>query len=128
MTTTQSAVTSQPQQPQVTRSAPVATPFYRVTEAADAYTVHVHLPDVTKEGVETAVNHDRLTIHARRGWKAPEGWTVLHRETRTNDSQLVLELSPEIDQSNITADLVDGVLKVTLGKSKALKPRKIEIA
>jgi HSP20 family molecular chaperone IbpA len=106
---------------------PAAIPRYTVTEAKDGFQVSVFLPGIDKSAVETTVEHNRLTVRARQTWKAPETWSVVHRETRQPNYQLVLELDPSIDQSSVSADLSNGVLKLKLSKAKALQPRRIEI-
>jgi HSP20 family protein len=124
---TTSVVPSAPSAPD-RQQRPVTVPPYRVTESAEGFTVHVALPGVDKSAVETTVDRERLIIKAHRTWVPPETWVTLHRETKQADSQLVLELSREIDQNSVSADLSNGILKVFLAKAKSLQPRKVEIA
>jgi len=106
---------------------PVATPRYNVAEVEDGARVQVFLPGIDKSAVETTVEHNRLVVKARQTWTAPESWAVVHRESRAADYQLALEIDPSFDQSNVSADLSNGVLKINIAKQKALKPRRIEI-
>lgn len=104
------------------------TPAYELKESKDAYGLEVFTPGVAKDAVEIQVDQGELVITARRRWKAPEGWTELFRETRDADYQLRIDLNDAVDTDKINAELEHGVLRVTLPKAEALKPRKIEIS
>jgi HSP20 family protein len=105
-----------------------ATPRYRVQETADAYVITAHVPGAGAADVETIVDGEKLVVNARRNWTAPEGWTLVHRETPRADHRLVLELDRRVSRDGIRAQLTQGVLTLTLPKAEELKPRKIEIA
>lgn len=103
------------------------TPRYSVKESADAYGLEVHLPGVAKDGLELTVNEGSLTITGRRTWKRPEGWTQLYRETPQADFALTLDHDNSFDAEKVHAELRDGILRVTLPKAEAIKPRKIAV-
>jgi HSP20 family protein len=102
-------------------------PFYRLIESADGYGLEVFVPGAAKEGIDLQVEQGELVITARRTWTRPEGWTELYRETADAAYRLRLELTDAIDADGIRAGLEQGVLRVTLPKPEARKPRKIEI-
>jgi len=104
------------------------TPRYRAEETTDAYVITAHVPGTSANDVETIVDGEKLVVNARRNWTAPESWTLVHRETSRADYRLVLELGRRVNRDGIKAQLVQGVLKLTLPKAEELKPRKIEIA
>jgi HSP20 family molecular chaperone IbpA len=103
------------------------TPAHEIKTAGDAYGLEVFVPGVARDAVEIDVDQGTLVITARRRWKAPEGWTEVFRETPDADYRLSLDLNEVVDADKITAVLEDGVLRVTLPKAEALKPRKIAI-
>jgi HSP20 family molecular chaperone IbpA len=103
-------------------------PAYDFKQAGDAYGLEVFVPGVSKDAIEIQVEQGELVITARRRWKAPEGWTELFRETADVDYRLRVELNDSVDADKINAELENGVLRVTLPKSEALKPRKIDIS
>lgn len=103
-------------------------PFYRVQEQPEQYELTVYLPGVAKENLEITAENGVLTITGRRAWKRPEGWTAVYRETSDMAYELTLSHENNIDVDQIRAELRDGVLRVELPKSEALKPRKIAIA
>lgn len=103
-------------------------PVFEIKETDDAYGVTVYLPGVAKEGVEITAEANEVRIVGRRAWKQPEGWTTLYRESADAPYELVLEHDNAIDGDKIAAELRDGVLRVSLPKAEALKPRKITVS
>jgi HSP20 family protein len=106
---------------------PTLKPAYEVKETAEAYGLVVYLPGVTKEGLELTAENGQITVIGRRAWKQPEGWTSLYRESADAAFYLVLTHENALDADKIAAELNDGVLRVTLPKSEAVKPRKIAV-
>ena len=102
-------------------------PAYDVQENPEAYGLTAHLPGVGKDGLEITVDNGQLRIVGRRGWKQPEGWTALYRESSDAPFELVLAHDNAVDVEKIHAELADGVLRVSLPKAEALKPRKIAV-
>ncbi len=103
-------------------------PAYEIKETADAYGVTVFLPGVTKDGLEITAEDGQLRLVGRRAWKQPAGWTALYRESSDAAYELVLTHDNAIDTDKIAAELRDGVLRASLPKHEALKPRKIAVS
>ena len=102
-------------------------PAYNVREDDQAYTVTVNLPGVAKEGLEITAQENEVTITGRRAWTQPAEWTVLYRETPRANFGLTLTHDGQIDADKIGAELKDGVLRLTLPKAEAVKPRRIAV-
>lgn len=102
-------------------------PVYELKENTDAWGLTVHLPGVAKDGLELSAEDGLLTIRGRRSWQKPEGWTSLYRETADAPYALTLEHDNSVDVEKIHAELKDGVLRVSLPKAEAVKPRKIAV-
>lgn len=102
-------------------------PVFEIKETPEAFGATVYLPGVAKEGLEITAEEGLVRIVGRRGWKQPEGWTALHRESADAPFELVLTHENAIDVDKIAAELRDGVLRVSLPKHEALKPRKIAV-
>jgi HSP20 family molecular chaperone IbpA len=103
-------------------------PAYEIKENAEAYDLTVYLPGATKDAVEITNDDGQLRVHAQRNWQQPAGWTSLYRESAEADYELVLAHDNAIDPGKIAAELRDGVLRLTLPKHEAVKPRKIAVA
>jgi len=102
-------------------------PVFELKETPDAFGASVYLPGVAKDGLEITAEEGQVRIVGRRAWKQPEGWTALHRESADAPYELVLAHENAIDVDKIAAELRDGVLRVSLPKHEALKPRKIAV-
>jgi len=109
-------------------SVPSLHPLDEIKEAADAFGLVVHLPGVAKEDLEITAEDDVLRIVGRRGWKCPESWIPLYRESTDVPSELVLRHDHALALERVRAELKDGVLRVSLPKTEAVKPRKIAVA
>ena len=103
-------------------------PHYTINETDEAYGLTVNLPGVAKAGLDITAEDDTLRIVGKRAWTRPAGWTSLYRET--TDATFLLELDHDnaIDLDKVRAELNDGVLRVSLPKAEAVKPRKIVVA
>ena len=106
---------------------PTVVPRYQVAETPEAYGLTVELPGVARDTLELSVDHEQIRVVGRRPWRRPEAWTALHRETRETTFELVLEHGRAIDAEKVHAELRDGLLRVSLPKAEAVKPRKITV-
>lgn len=102
-------------------------PAYEIKETPEAFGLTVHLPGVSKDGLEITAEEGQFRIVGRRGWTQPKGWTALYRETVDAPFELVLTHDNAIDADKVAAELRDGILRVSLPKHEALKPRKIAV-
>jgi HSP20 family protein len=102
-------------------------PAYEIKETPEAWGVTVYLPGVTKDGLDITAEDGQLRIVGRRNWKQPEGWTALYRESADAAFELVLGHDNAVDTDKVAAELRDGVLRVSLPKHEAVKPRKITV-
>ena len=106
---------------------PTVKPAYEIKETDEAYGLTVYLPGVTKDGLELTAENNELRVLGRRAWQQPEGWTAVYRESANAPFLLVLTHDNAIDSAKIVAELKDGVLRASLPKAEALKPRKIAV-
>jgi HSP20 family protein len=107
---------------------PTKKPAYEIRETPESYGVTVYLPGATKDSVELTSDNGEFRVFARRSWQQPEGWTAVYRESNDAAYELVLSHDNAIDADKIVAELRDGVLRVSLPKTEAVKPRKIPLS
>ena len=107
---------------------PTVKPYYEVKETDEAWGLAVYLPGVAKDGLEITAEESQLRIVGRRAWQQPEGWTALYRESTDAPFELVLAHDNAIDPEKIHAELTDGMLRASLPKAEAVKPRKIAVS
>ncbi|GAB1489753.1 hypothetical protein MASR2M8_22070 [Opitutaceae bacterium] len=103
-------------------------PRYEVKETADAFGLVAYLPGVAREDLDVTVEDEVIRIFGRRAWKCPESWTSFYRETTDAPYELTLSHDHAIALDQVQAELKDGVLRVALPKTEAVKPRKITVA
>jgi HSP20 family molecular chaperone IbpA len=101
-------------------------PVVDIRESKDAYTIYAEMPGVTKAGLEITVEDNELVIAGRRQ-DCPCAGEALHRETRPMHYRRTFELSPEIETSNISARMDQGLLVLTLRKAAKAAPRRIQV-
>ncbi len=111
-----------------TPAVPGIQPVYDIVESAEAYGLTVQLPGVAKSGLSITEEDGVLTIRGERAWKQPAGWTSLYRESTDRPFELRLRHDNAIEVDKIHAELADGVLRASLPKAEARKPRKIAVA
>jgi HSP20 family protein len=107
---------------------PTRKPTYDLNETTDGFALTVYLPGVDHAGLDIQVDAENFTVIGRRAWKQPEGWTSLYRETEDATYELVLSHENVLDLDKVHAELRDGVLRVALAKTEAVKPRKIAVS
>jgi len=103
-------------------------PLYEVDASGDGYQISVLMPGVTKEGVSIALHGRNLTIDGERRDRPQESWRPVLTELNWDDYRLRLELNVLVNESAISAQVTDGVLRLTLPKAEEAKPRRIEVA
>jgi HSP20 family protein len=103
------------------------TPLVDIHEGPEGLILEADLPGVTEEDVVIQVEDNVLSLRARVTPPVPEGARTLHEEYRCGEYQRSFILSDEVERSRITAELRNGVLRLTLPKAERTKPRRIEI-
>jgi HSP20 family protein len=98
-----------------------------IYETEDALVVVMEIPGVEKEQVEINLENDTLRVEARIDYGKYEGLDPLYTEYNIGHFARAFTLSNKIDQTQIAADLGDGVLTLTLKKAKEAQPRRIAI-
>jgi HSP20 family molecular chaperone IbpA len=113
----------------VPNESPVQTvkPLFEIKETPEAFGVVVQLPGVAKDGLELTIEDGLVRLVGRRSTAVPTGWTTLHRETADSAYELLLAHDHAFAADKVVAELRDGVLRLSLPKTEALKPRKIVV-
>lgn len=100
-----------------TAAMPFRTPHYECVQLADSLKVMVYVPGVDASGVEITRRGPDLTITARKAHYVRVNWHALHLERAQRDYELRLRLGNDLDYEAMNAELVDGVLTLTLPKA-----------
>jgi HSP20 family protein len=103
-------------------------PATDIYETDDALTVVMEIPGVEKNDIDVNLENDVLRVEGRINTAKYEGLEPLYTEYNVGHFARAFTLSRKIDQQNISAQVEDGVLTLTLRKSKEAQPRRIAIA
>ena len=114
-------------QQEATVPARVFVPTADIFEAEHALTVVLEMPGVAKENVDINVEANVLSIEGRLNFSSYEGMQPVYTEYNIGHYRRSFSLSNKVDQSQIGAEMKDGVLTVTLPKADEAKPRKVAI-
>jgi HSP20 family protein len=107
-------------------------PTADLSETDDAYVAQVDLPAVNKDQVEVQIQDRELIVSGEitepEDSSSSSSRRRRHRSSRrTGQFEFRTYLPGDVKADAVTAQLSDGVLTVTVPKSEAAKPRKIEI-
>ena len=105
----------------------VLVPRTDVYETPDALVMLADMPGAQERTIDVRVDKDVLFIEGHVPAESQDGFDLLHGEHGPARFRREFSLPGEVDQERISAELKDGVLKVTLAKTEAAKPRKIEV-
>jgi HSP20 family protein len=100
-------------------------PFADVSETEDAYVIRAELPGVSKDQVDVQLQDRELVISGEI--QDTENGKRRRSSRRTGRFEYRTYLPSDINADQVRAELSDGILTVTVPKSEAAKPRKIEI-
>ena len=98
-----------------------------IYESEDALTVVMEVPGVEKKDVAVRLENDTLRVEGRLDFGKYEGLEPLYTEYNVGHFARAFSLSSKVDQQQISAQLEDGVLTLTLKKMQEAVPRQIAI-
>lgn len=112
-------------------AAPAALPL-DVVESESAFVVRADVPGFKKDQIALDLEKGVLTVRAeavapQEGQKDENAERYHRRERRSQTVSRRIALPEGVLESQIAADLSDGVLTITLPKAPQAQPRKIEI-
>jgi HSP20 family protein len=102
-------------------------PSLNVWEDADVVFAEAEVPGLKAEDLDISVIGNQLTVKGRRAAVAVEGGTYHRRERNVGEFVRTISLPAEVDADKVEAVLADGVLKISLPKAEAAKPRKVTV-
>ena len=103
----------------------VLIPSVDIYENTEEYLLYVDIPGVNREDISIDLDNGQLTLTGNRYLEQTKG--QLMEEFGSAQYRRVFSVPQGIDLAKVDAELTDGVLRLHLPKSEAVKPRKIEI-
>uniref|UniRef100_UPI003F49109D Hsp20/alpha crystallin family protein n=1 Tax=Cupriavidus yeoncheonensis TaxID=1462994 RepID=UPI003F49109D len=116
-------------QRQQEKAAPTVTllPAVDIVEDSGGVTLWADLPGVTRDKLQVSFHDGNLHIEAEAVVPTPFGLRVQHAEIHRPHFARAFSLSPDLDSTQIGAQLQDGVLKLTIPRREEARPRRIAI-
>jgi HSP20 family protein len=102
-------------------------PYTDIYETPEALSVMMEMPGVEKENIQVSLESGVLRVEGRINFSKYEGMEPIYAEYNVGHYARSFALSDRIDQSQISAQLENGVLKLMLPKTKEAQPRRIAI-
>ena len=110
------------------RAAAVQYPPVNVFTSEEDVVVTSELPGVNPEDVDLTITGDVLTLKGtRRRQELGEGQTWHRRERGYGDFYRTIQLPYNVDSAKVEAKYNKGILRITLPRAEADKPRKISV-
>ncbi|HEB90688.1 MAG TPA: Hsp20/alpha crystallin family protein [Deltaproteobacteria bacterium] len=110
-----------------TRPGLVFRPDVDILERPDAYVIMADMPGVDVDGVDINLDKGVLTLDAPPG-PEPEDLRPLYAEYRTGGYHREFRISEDIDPTQVSATMKNGVLELLLPKSAESRPRRIAVS
>lgn len=106
------------------RSTRTIAPPVDIFETDQSFVMLADLPGVGPDGLEVSTERDTLTIRGRtdRPEEEPD-----YQEFVLSDYRRTFALTEDLDVSQVSATLKDGVLRIQIAKSPRLQPKRIPI-
>jgi HSP20 family protein len=99
-----------------------------VHENDDAFVVETDLPGMSPENINVSLHDNMLTISAEsKQEEKRDSQNKLISERRYGSFHRSIRLPNSVDADRVEANFENGVLRLSLPKSEAAKPRQIEV-
>jgi len=99
-----------------------------ISETEEALTVVMEMPGVDSDHVDITVEDDALLVSGRIDFSKYEKLQPIYTEYNIGHYRRSFSLTPgSFDEHKISAEVKDGVLRLTLPKAERMKPRRIPL-
>ena len=102
-------------------------PYTDLYETDDALTVLMEMPGVDRKDIEVALENDTLRVEGRIDFSKYKAMEPVYTEYNIGHYARSFALSSKVARDQISAELEDGVLTLTLPKVAEARPRRITI-
>jgi HSP20 family molecular chaperone IbpA len=98
-----------------------------VIEDDTGITLYADMPGVPRDQLNLNVEGDVLSIEGTVSVAMPQTMQASYAEVNSSQYRRVFTLSKELDPGKISAEFVQGVLKLRIPKAEHAQPRRIEV-
>lgn len=105
----------------------VYAPLVDIFETGEAIVVVADMPGVDEQSIDISMEKNLLTIKGTVPQVPANGHSLSYAEYGQGDYERVFTISNEVDRNAVEATVKDGVLRLTLPKSKQARAKKISV-
>ena len=98
-----------------------------VIEDSTGITLYADLPGVPRDKLQLRVEGDQLMIEGDIQLAVTQGMESTHAEVTLPRYRRAFTLSKELDATQVSAELSQGMLRVRIPKARHAQPRRIEV-
>ena len=102
-------------------------PYTDIYESANALTVVMEIPGVSKDAIDIRLEKNELIVNAEINTENYSDYRPVYTEYNIGHFSRSFILNSKVDRERIEANVADGVLTLTLPKAEEAKPRRITI-
>lgn len=109
------------------RTEPALLPPVDVIEDSSGITLYADMPGVPKDKLQLRIEGDQLQLEGEIDLAVTQGMESTHAEVTLPRYRRAFTLSKELDTTQVSAELGQGVLRVRIPKAAHAQPRRIEV-
>jgi HSP20 family protein len=102
-------------------------PALNLYDEGNKLVLDAELPGLAAQDIQLSLNQNVLSVSGHRKVEAPEGYAVHRQERSAINFARSVSLPCHVDTEKVSAQAKDGLLTVTMEKSKESQPRQISI-
>lgn len=102
-------------------------PTLNLYDEGDKLVLDAEVPGLSEQEIQLSINQNVLSISGERKVEVPEGYAIHRQERSAVNFARSVSLPFQIDTDKVVAHVKDGLLTVTMEKSKEAQPRQITI-
>jgi HSP20 family protein len=102
-------------------------PTLNLYDEGNKLVLDAEVPGLAEQDIQLSINQNVLSISGERKVDAPEGYAVHRQERGAINFARSVSLPCQVDTDKVAAHVKDGLLTVTMEKSKEAQPRQITI-
>ncbi len=104
-----------------------AFPALDVVTTPEQVDVYLKAPGIDAKSLDISIQQNVLSVSGRREAQVEDKATRHRLERFSGEFRRVISLPEDVDSNRVTASYVDGVVRITVQRQEAPKPRQIEI-
>ena len=104
-----------------------AFPAVDVVSTPQKVDIYLSAPGIDPKALDISIAQNVLTVTGRRPAQVDDKAVGARRERFTGEFRRTVSLPQDIDSQNVEASYVDGVVRISVQRREAPKPRQIEI-